>query len=482
MTSTRFSDVRSSLRFRITAWYLMTLSCICVGIGALTYVAVERDQVNDADGALAAAQRLVIQRLSADPLPHDNSGSRYAAKAAEIDHVGLDTVEGVPFLRLSKASSHETLFASKGLKHSVLASVLSEMPSPPDRRPQFSFVGTARESRMRVVSTLLPGQDMVVQLALLWDQRENRLEWTIVQISSVILSFLVLSGLGAWSAVTRALSPVMAIVAEAENLSASTISSHIFNHGGLSDQEIRRLVNALNSMVRRLHNSFERQREFTADAAHELKTPLTILRGEMQLALMKERPVEKYVAVLRSSLDEIERVTRIVSDLGALARLDAEAAAGLANDKPTAKGSVATVLNGLRGSAAARGITIEDLSQDECEVMMDEDSLTKVVRNLIDNAISYTESGGTVSVFTENANDGVRIIVRDTGVGISAEDLPRIFDRFYRADKSRHNSGGSGLGLSIVKAIVEAHDGTVDVSSTVGAGSEFTVCLPQHSA
>ena len=483
---TKLVQLRSSLRFKITAWYVTTLALAAFIAGGGIYWSIAQDQRNDADALLAGTMRFVIDRLTENQqLPRHSAGdlNRLALGAAELDHEGLDAGRDVLFLRLASASQDRPLFESRALRHSSFGDELGSLPHPaPGDRPTV-FIGKPGQNRIRALSATLPGSDVTIQIALPWDRRDAELQETALRIAVAIAGFLILSAAGAWTAVTRSLTPVAKIASNAQAITADRMSEALLPPSADSDWEIRELVSALNSMMSRLHRSVVRQREFTADAAHELRTPLTIMRGEIEFALRKPQSVEKYTAVLRSALEEIERLSRIVESLGLIARADSDLGRLVPYrliDLCVLCADAAAQFN-LR--ASEKNVRLEILRVSAPVLVMgDSDALIRVFANLIQNAIAYSPAGGTVWIDAQYEDHLACVKISDNGFGIVEEDLDHIFDRFYRADKARANSGGYGLGLAIVRAIVDAHGGTVSAKSQLGLGSTFTVSLPAAPA
>jgi signal transduction histidine kinase len=228
--------------------------------------------------------------------------------------------------------------------------------------------------------------------------------------------------------------------------------------------------------------AFARERAFVADASHELRTPLAVIRANVELIQRLNTPTPEEIDIETTRIvEEIDSMTRLVNDLLFLARID-EGDRGLFANKDV---SLAALLNAESPAYAARaetaGLSFKTRVEDKGLVTGDVDQLRRVIRILLDNAIGYTPAGGSVEVvLTAHGND-VRLSVRDTGVGIGEADRKRVFDRFYRADAARaRHSGGSGLGLSIAKSIIEAHRGSITVESSTGAGTVFTINVPRR--
>jgi len=231
-------------------------------------------------------------------------------------------------------------------------------------------------------------------------------------------------------------------------------------------------------MAQRLDRIFHSQRRFLADASHELRTPLTVMRGEMEVLLNNKRTADEYREQIQSTLEEVDRLTRLVNDLLTLAEIDSGQWI-IKVETVDLRDLCREVLEKLQSIAREKGVNFLYKEGPQVHVSGDRTALERVVLNLADNAIRYTPRGK--SVFMESSHHGAcgQLVVRDEGAGIPAEDLPHIFDRFYRVDKARATEqGGTGLGLAIVKEIVESHKGKIDVKSEVGRGTTFTIRLP----
>ncbi len=246
------------------------------------------------------------------------------------------------------------------------------------------------------------------------------------------------------------------------------------------DPEIQQLVKSYNKLMKKRSDSLRRARQFAADVTHELRTPLTILRGETELALRSDRDKEQLQQVLASNLEEISRMSYLIEDLlllskGDLGEIPLKCEPLLLNEL------IAELHHQAQLLATAKNIRV-DLHCPETPLLVYADSLRlrQVFLNLLTNAIKYTPQDGHVSIELLPQGETVKISIHDSGIGMDREHLELIFERFYRVNKtSNRNDGGSGLGLAIVKWIVDAHHGSIKVSSTLGKGSTFTVILPQ---
>jgi heavy metal sensor kinase len=296
---------------------------------------------------------------------------------------------------------------------------------------------------------------------------------------------LLLAGGGGWLLARRALRPVDQMTQAARRIEAEHLTQRL--GGAEVNDELGRLARTLNEMLARLEAGFAQVRRFSADASHELRTPLTVLKGEIEVALRSPRDPAEYRRVLESTLEEVEAMARLVDELLLLSRADAGALRW--ESTPVELDHLVEELT-KQGEILARPKQIRIAVTDMAPLIVQGDSqrLRQLLLNLVDNAVKYTPIGGQVSLglraTTREGADGppreyAEIVVQDTGIGIPAEDLPRIFERFYRADPARsREAGGAGLGLCISKTIAEAHGGRIEVESTPGAGSTFRLLLP----
>jgi signal transduction histidine kinase len=268
------------------------------------------------------------------------------------------------------------------------------------------------------------------------------------------------------------LKPLDDITAAALKITRTDDLSRRLPDSGRRD-EIGRLTMVLNQTLERLERLFHARQRFLADVSHELRTPLTTIRGNVDLIRHMGEADPETMAVVQ---DELKRMTRLVDDLLLLARADT---GGLPIQKKPVELDNIFLDVYKQVSSIDREVSVELKEVDQVCVLGDQDRLKQLILNLVDNALKYTPPGGKVWLSLAKANGNAQISVADTGVGIPAEDLPRIFDRFYRVDKARsRNMGGSGLGLSIAYWIARAHGGDIEVSSVVGEGTEFRITLP----
>ncbi len=271
-----------------------------------------------------------------------------------------------------------------------------------------------------------------------------------------------------------ALKPVDKMIDTIHQITAENLKLKI--HIPDTKDEIKRLAETFNEMLERLELTFTSQRQFIEDFAHELKTPLSVLKGELEVTLKKIRSTEEYESVLYSNLEEVNRISKIVEDLLILAQFENKEIV-LEKNPLDICFMIKEIVKEMRTLAVQKGIAINLSASGAMSVYGDESRLRRLFINLLENAIKYTPDQGNVAVTIDPADEYVRISVSDSGIGIPENELYKIFNRFYRIDKSRHKPG-FGLGLSISKSIVEAHKGRIEVQSTSNLGTTFIVLLP----
>jgi two-component system, OmpR family, heavy metal sensor histidine kinase CusS len=290
------------------------------------------------------------------------------------------------------------------------------------------------------------------------------------------LILLAASGLGYWVS-GRALSPVDALTRSARAISGANLSSRLEQlHTG---DELQRLSDTLNEMLSRIESAFLRVTQFTADASHELRTPISLIRTEAEIALRKSRAEPEYRTALRHILREAERTTALVEKLLSLARADSGREA-LEIRPFNLRETVSKAASEWRTVAGSKALYFREIiTSDQVPVEGDESVLHQLLNILLDNAVKYTPTSGRIDLSLDKKDHTAVITVADSGIGIAEEDQPRIFERFYRADKARSREmGGAGLGLAIALWIVQQHRGSIAVQSSLGKGSAFIVELP----
>jgi two-component system heavy metal sensor histidine kinase CusS len=288
----------------------------------------------------------------------------------------------------------------------------------------------------------------------------------------VLLGGVLASALIAIVVTRRGLQPLRQMTQSLEHIGPDQLNERIGSAGW--PHELQPLAIAFDQMLRRLDDSFKRLSQFSADLAHELRTPIANMLGEAQVALTRERTAIEYRETIESAVAECERLSRIVDNLLFVARVDA-AREPIARKWFDARGAVEKIAAFYQTIADDHHVTIT--CSGDGQVYADPDLFERAVGNLLDNALRFTAEHGSIRVVLSKCNAHFEVTVSDNGCGIAAEHLPRVFDRFYRAESAR-SSEGAGLGLALVKSIVELHSGSATIQSDVGRGTTITLRFP----
>ncbi len=452
-----------SFRLRLTLWYLGCFATLFVGLTAGLYGVLSRELVARLD------ERLVLQ----------------AGTVASLFQDEMDETHGDRPNSAHEAVSNMRLGASKA---AVVEGVSVLAASGPfDAGGLARRAGGAAESSFEAGGLRVAVQRVQVgarTFATVAAQPLDGVEADLAAIRHALYLalplILALAGAGGYWFAARSLAPLDAMAAQASRIGAGNLDARLAI--GDAAAELTTLAGSFNELLGRIDQSFEGMRRFVADASHELRTPVAVIRGEADVALANERSAAEYRESLAIILDESRRLSVLVDDLLNLARADA-GRVKLRTQPFYWNDLVSECCRSMQSLAAARNIELvyraaadaPDLAFDG-----DEELLRRMTLNLLDNAIRYTPAGGRVSAEIEGRADGVLLRISDTGIGIPAEDAAHVFERFFRADKARsRENGGFGLGLAIVKWIAESHRGVVELASRPGVGSVFTVTLPR---
>ncbi len=336
-----------------------------------------------------------------------------------------------------------------------------------------------REGNVRVIAMPVHSAGRVVAVLMLGrSTHEIHSFFELMYLLGGLLGLLsmLISGYAGYVMARRALKPMDEIGNAATRFASGDLSCRVAITS--RDREIRGLMRTLNKMFSDLESNIQAQKRFTADASHELRIPLTIMRGEIEVALLRRRKPKDYEEVLRQQIDIIDRMQRIVDGLLTLARADA-GLLELARDEVDLSLMVEEVGQHHLVLLSSKDVRLNMQVADHLSVIGDEHRLSRVVFNLMNNAYKHAPANSVVHLRAFSTNNEAVIEVSDEGPGIASEHLAHIFDRFYRSDEARsREAGGAGLGLAISKRIVEAHDGVIEVESDVGKGTTFRVSLP----
>jgi heavy metal sensor kinase len=462
----------SSVRIRLTLWYVLVFGALLSAFSLVIYVALSRDLYSRLDMTLAGTVRSVAGSFQSET--SENGGDAAGGAADALGSLQLSDADAAVYQGghlLGRASAPEGTPPAPFDPESLAAV---------DGQVSYRTLdGYGREGgRQAVLAVRVNGQPdcYIVVTESLYDVAE-RLEALRRIFFFGLPAMLAAAGLGGFVMARKSLAPVVAMSNQAEQIGARNLHERLLVRN--ENDELGRLAAVFNELLSRLERSFTGMRTFMADASHELRTPISIIRGEADVALSHERDPEEYQEALAIIQEEAQRLSHLVDDLLALARADAGQRPPLfeelyLNDLVEECCRVTKVL------AAQKGVALELRPADDIPFRGDQDLLKRMTLNLLDNAIKYTPSGGTVTVALASDGAAVKLVVADTGIGIPADLAPKIFERFFRVNKARSRAdGGTGLGLAIARWAAETHNGTIEVTSSPGQGSSFTVRLPR---
>jgi heavy metal sensor kinase len=462
-----------SIRFRMALWYAALLAGALVLFGAATYIGLERYLQKSLEESLIKQARSIGDVLLVNI---NQSGEDYVDN--EITEHYSPEING-RFIRVTRGDG-KRIYISGSPKDGTFDPALVAAPRLPVAR-EFTREVEMSDSHELLLHGLpyraSDGTQFIIEVAAPYNQIESVLRGLLLTFALGLPLIVTLAIGGGYLLMRGALRPVDEIRQKAARITSRNLSERLpVVHTG---DELERLAIDLNRMIERLEESFHQINRFSGDASHELRTPLTVLQGELEAIAHKEQTLPQDVRdTIGSALEETHRLAKIVESLLAISRLEA----GEARVQPVRLDFAElarTTADQMRLLAEEKHISMSCDGTDSIEVDADPSRLKQVVVNLLDNAIKYTPEGGNVSISVTRRDNHAVLEVADSGLGISADDLPHVFERFYRADKARSRQmGGTGLGLSIVRSICSAHGGQVTVNSTEGRGSLFHVELP----
>ncbi|HKI51869.1 MAG TPA: heavy metal sensor histidine kinase [Geothermobacteraceae bacterium] len=467
-----------SIRFRLTLWYALALAVLLTASGVFWFWYLGQESGKHLDERMSIVAANAVSLIEIQLADTDRQSLADAQLCERIDE-------------LTHRQRWDELVQIWDVQGKLVCS--TESAEIWHLSPQRDDLLLALHGDTVYRDVILDGQPIRVLLypaskhtrfvgAVLVASRQGEMHAALANLRLLLLTFspitLLLMSIGGWFLAGRTISPVTRISRSMQRINAESLDQRL--PVSPAGDEISELAETFNGLLARLHDSFRKIRQFSGDASHELRTPLTILKGETEVALRWAKTPEEYRNALHSNLEEINRMERIIEDLLQLAKSDAGELQIEIEDLSLSDLILEIYMQG-RSLAEGRQLEIEfKVEVDrEIRIMGDALRLRQLFLNLIVNAIKYTPDPGRVDVCLATEGDNAVVRVIDNGIGIPEPQQAYIFDRFYRVDQARNREvGGAGLGLSIVKWIVAAHAGQIEVSSEAGQGSIFTVTLP----
>lgn len=460
-----------TIRFRLTLWYVVILGIILCSFSGFLYLTLSSSLHKYMDAKIKGIADFVSSSYSSpysrygvnlDRIVEEATGMRPTGKFIQV----LDTTGRIG-LKSDNLGTFQLPISILALRNAAKGIVTYETNR------------TISTSPIRIVTVpILEGRRItnIVQVASSLEDMEEALHTLFLILSITIPSALAVASLGGHFLANRALKPVDEVTNTARAITSHNLNKRI-RIKKVKD-EIGRLAETFNDMISRLDQSFKQIRQFSADASHELKTPLTVLRGEIDVALRRQRTAHHYKAILRSNLEEINNMTKVVDDLLLLSRADT-GELNLVKTSTDLSEFLSEVQVQSQVLATPKSIDVYFHNNQKAYALADPLRLKSMMLNLIENGIKYSPEGGRIDITLKKEDSCAVIQISDQGIGIPQDALPYVFDRFFRVDKARsRQEGGSGLGLSICKWIAEGHNGSISVKSELGKGSTFTVRIP----
>ena len=461
-----------SLTARLTLLFAMLISIALAGAGTFMYrsLAIKFDERDDMELISKVAQ---IRHLLSEV-------DSFAAVRIDANRF-LDAVFGHEGLILTiKSSTGETLVQNTQVPAPFPALPLSAVNVTPEMASIQNWRTRSGEPARGVAArgAIGSGHDVadivIVRVAsertsLLGDYRRDL-------IASIVLTSLIASILS-YVVASRALRPIREIAFKANQVTASHLDARL--HVDEAPSELHELIGAFNRMLDRLEDSFRRLSQFSSDLAHDLRTPVSNIMVQTQVALSQPRSTEEYQALMVSSVEELERLTRMIEKMLFLARAD-NAQVALRPESIILRDEVGKLIEYFEGVAGEAGVNLKFVG--DGSLLADRSLFQRAAGNLIANAIRFTPRGNAVKIEAVNVKNSTEIIVSNPGTGIAPDHQSRVFDRFYRVDDARRDSSSSsGLGLAIVKSIMKLHGGAVSVASEPGGNTAFTLTFPRQN-
>lgn len=483
------------IRLQLTVWYTLVSAFLILIFGVTLYTALQTMLISSFDTTLQMRAQQVAEGVT---INHDDvSVSDIVSELPELNATaalldpsnvnnastgnGDHTNPNKNIIVRVISTQGKILFCYPSTSTIMLSR--ESITGPLQGKPWHGTVTNANGQQIRLYSTMLVNNSTIfgiVQVGQPLASVNQRMQDIIFLLLLFTPIVLMLSACGSYWLAGRAFRPMHRLTNIAHEIGAKDLHQRV--PVPLAHDEVRELALIFNQMIGRLEYAFEQQRRFVADASHELRTPVSVLRSITDVALSQSSTPEEYVIVLKEINAESERLGKLINELLVLARAD-EGLVHFDHDAVQLDLLTSDVVDSMEALAAERKISLKVGELQTATILGDAARLIQVIMSLVDNALTYTNVGGSVTLSVKTTKTHALLAVCDTGIGIASKDQLHIFERFYRADPARSRAAsGSGLGLSIVSWVVHAHDGTVSVESKPGQGSTFTVTLPLQDA
>jgi two-component system, OmpR family, sensor kinase len=485
-----------SIRFKIVTWYALILALALILFTILVYENLRKTLIDDLDNMLQLKAEGVSESIDTYWEVEKNEGIAAGAPREVFSKINNLNFNRIAQRWVKEQSDDPDLLG-------IIVSILGPNGERIAASEEISGISYLHE---RAINEVLSGHrrfenrefrrsasdDIEPMRVFLMPVIEDKKVVYIVEVASPLTIFqnalnnirlnfyillpmmIILSAVAGWLLAALIIRPLRRIVANMRRITAENLKLRIKTPD--TKDEIREVIDTFNAMLEKLDKSFSSQTQLIQDMSHEFRTPLTIMRGEMEVALKKTRSPEEYKEVLRSCTDEIIRLSLLVDQLLVLSRFDSREVS-MTSKSFSIMRLINDIISDLRISLENKDIKTTISGSENILINGDESQIRRALLNIVDNAVKYTDQGGRITLDVIASDGFVRISVIDNGIGISQENIPLIFNRFFRADKSRSGEG-YGLGLNISKSIIEAHNGTISVESETDHGTRVLINLP----
>src|SRR3989344_7469371 len=457
-----------SIRFRLTLWYTVAF-CLAAAVIFTTFYLITR--------------RVLFAHTDTQLTQHSKGVVNVVTRNEAIIHQML--VRDVFLNQFSEAP--DMLVVIMNESGNVVTSSITIRPAESAFINLFSLARkikaaffqnqTVGTTTMRFMVSPIIKEDTLTSVVLMGhplDVIQNSLSSLLTTLVVVFVLFVAAGVAGGYLLADRALGPLKDLSQSLETITAKNLNDRLTSPA--TGDEFERLYHSFNSLLDRLHQSFTRERQFIADVAHELKTPLTTARSGIEVALSKPRSVASYRRVLTDALTDTKQLATTLENILDLARAQSDSAS-ISSHRFNLSQVLAELVQIARKLGKYKMITIKESVTRNVTLTGDREKLFRALLSVIDNAVKYTKKSGQVTIILNRHRGLATISIQDTGIGIPKEDLSRIFERFFRGTKTGKTSG-AGLGLAIAKSIIEAHGGSITVESTHNKGTTVTIKLP----
>ena len=488
-----------SIRFSLTLWYAAILIVILSLFGGVLYTNVRANLVRDVDGlliseadgigdAIASFGKAELAAQKPNTFSKENLAELFLENIARGELPGLverwvevtDELNSVRPVRIISKEG-KTLAFSPSLSNWVIPVNPQVLRDASAGKIFYETYSVAEGQRVRIVTYPILEKGRVlyfVQIAISLLQTDASLERLRSWLFWLIPLTAVLASLIGWFLASLALRPVGKMIHEARQMSESRLHRRIAVPK--TGDELQKLGVTFNEMLDRFERGFKRLRQFSAAASHELRTPLTVMKGEIELVLRKSRTDEEYERVLRNQLNVVNDMAHVVEQLLAVAHAE-DGELAVQWETLELGDLIRSVVRGYEPMALQKNLFLRVVAEKMVHVRGERSLLERLVANLLENAIKHTPSKGQVTLEAVQREGQSLLIVKDTGKGILAEELPKIFDKFFSPQKSAEGILSTGIGLGLCRWIAEVHGGRIDVVSLPGHGAEFTISFPASS-